>query len=189
MLCDPVAGSPSIALCATTCLLLAAVFTCGVPSAVLAAASGEARQNDGSEIPHLSEFYGLPNGLRVQFEQRGETLSAKWLLADGTSYGRGSYRWDAATKSFKGTATNRHVCREGDGREGANVSVLIREELSLVSDTELRDLWTKPLSVDCTLGVLEKFKWTETLWRVVKKDDTPFSHPADGREKDAPEEE
>ena len=169
-----VADSPSVALRVSTCLLFVAVFVCPLLCATAARASSDASQSDAAaEVPQVSTFYALPNGLRVEFVQHGETLRATWLMPDGTSYGRGSYKWNPATKSFKGTATNLHVCREGDGREGARVSVLIREELSVVSESELRDLWTKPLSVDCVLGVLEKFKWTETQWHAVKKDELP----------------
>ena len=144
--------------------LVGLLMGCGVLSTVTIVAQS------ASSIPQVAQFYTLSRGARVSFDQQGEVLKATWMMPDGTPYGHGTYQWDPSAKSFKGRSTTIHVCLEGDGYVGTSVSVLIREELSVVTENEIRDLWTKPLAVDCGFGVVEKFKWNELRWFASDKD-------------------
>jgi hypothetical protein len=122
-------------------------------------------------IPTVAQFYTLRNGaadLRVSFVQKREVLTAVWTDPRGKPYSRGTYRWDAATGSFNGTSVTRHVCLQDEGFPTA--TVVVREELYVVNDRELRDRRTKPLNVDCSVGLVKIFKWTEDLWPAADKD-------------------
>ena len=144
--------------------------------ALLAAAEGAGIANAVSAIPRVAGFYALPDdngqGLRVSFVQKADVLTAIWMNPQGQIYGRGTYRWDPATGSFKGRTTSRHVCLEEEGQPSA--TVLVREELYVVNDRELRDRWTKPLAVDCSVGLMEVFKWVDQTWLATDKDWKPL---------------
>jgi hypothetical protein len=158
---------------------------------------GAASQSTQSTIPTVAPFYTLVDGelagLRVAFLQDKEGLTSTWMTAKGDVYGRGTYRWDAATGSFTGTSTTRFLCFAEDNRP-ANASpeavptwrpgfsattspVRVREQLYVVNDRELRDRWTKPLSVDCLSGVVEIFRWVEQVWIATDKDWKPLGPP------------
>jgi hypothetical protein len=94
----------------------------------------------------------------------------------GETYGRGTYRWDAVTGSFKGTSTTRYLCLRQEGQPSATASttLLVREELYVVNEHELRDRWTKPLAVDCAVGLMEVFRWTDQMWVATDKDWKPL---------------
>ncbi len=135
---------------------------------MLAAAEGASLANAVSAIPRVAGFYTLPDGsvagLRVSFVQKADVLTAIWMNPKGQIYGRGTYRWDPGTGSFKGKSTTRHLCLDDDGQDPSSATVLIREELYVVSDRELRDRWTKPIAVDCVAGLMEVFKWVDQTW-------------------------
>lgn len=149
--------------------------------ASLAAPQG-AVATTGPGIPTVAGFYKLPNGdvrdLRVSFVQNADEVTASWMHPSGKIYGRGTYRWDPIAGSFKGTSTTSHVCDETQ----QIATVVIREELYVVNDRELRDRWTRPLSVDCSLGVMEVFKWTDQLWLATDKDWKPVGSPQESPE-------
>jgi len=146
--------------------------------ALLAAAEGAAVANAISAIPRVEGFYTLPvengAGLRVSFVQKADALTSVWMLPNGQIYGRGTYRWDPVTGSFKGTSTTRHVCLGDEGQPTASATILVREELYVTSDHELRDRWTKPLNVDCSVGLMEVFKWVDQTWLATDKDWKPL---------------
>ena len=133
------------------------------PSA--APASGRAA---AATIPTMEEFYTLPldgdAGPRVKFVQNADVLTATWITTQGDIYGRGTYRWDAGSRLFAGTSTTTYTCVKEDGRPPFTFQHVIREQLIVVNDHELRDRWTKPLDVDCSIGLVEKFRWSEWLW-------------------------
>ena len=129
-----------------------------------------------ASIPMVGEFFILPDPdgthLRVRFAQDKGTLTATWMTADGVTYGVGSYSWDAATRSFNGSATTPRPCPSPDGHQTA-MRVLVREELHFLNDRELLNRWTKPMSMDCVYGVVDVFKWEERLWIATDKDWKP----------------
>lgn len=154
--------------------------------ASLAAAEGASVANAVSAIPRVAGFYTLPSeggaGLRVSFVQKTNVLTAIWMQPNGQIYGRGTYRWDPVTGSFKGTSTTIHECVGDEGQQSASATVLVREELYVVNDRELRDRWTKPLSVDCSAGLMEVFKWTDQMWLATDKDWKPLRSPQESPE-------
>jgi hypothetical protein len=149
------------------------------PVASLAAAKPVGLADAAAAMPTVAGFYTLPNGdvpgMRVSFVQNKDALTAIWTDPQGKPYGRGTYRWDANAGSFKGTSTIRHMCLEDSLFPTA--TVLVREELYVLNDRELRDRWTKPLNVDCSVGLVEVFKWTEDLWLATDKDWKPLAPP------------
>ena len=145
---------------------------------LLAAAEGAVAANAGSAIPKVAGFYTLPDvngpGLRVSFVQTANELTATWMNQQGEIYGRGKYRWDPVTRSFNGTSTTRHLCLDEQGQPSA--TVVVREELHVISDRELRDRWTKPLNVDCSVGLVEVFRWIDQTWLATDEEWKPL-HP------------
>jgi hypothetical protein len=146
--------------------------------ALLAAAEGATLAKAVSGIPRVAAFYTFPDengpGLRVSFTQKADVLTSIWMRPNGEIYGRGTYQWDPATGSFKGKSTTRHECFGDDGQQSGSATVLVREEIFVVSDHELRDRWTKPLSVDCSAGLMEVFKWVDLTWLATDKDWKPL---------------
>jgi hypothetical protein len=140
--------------------------------------------NASSAIPKVAGFYTLPSengeGLRVSFVQKVDVLTAIWMNPQGEVYGRGKYRWDPVTGSFKGTSTTKHLCLDDQGQPSA--TVLVREELYVMNDRELRDRWTKPLDVDCSSGLMEVFKWVDQTWLATDKDWKPLRSRQESRE-------
>jgi hypothetical protein len=151
----------------------------GKDSGVIATAA-----NATSAIPKVAGFYTLPSengaGLRVSFVQKVDVLTAIWMNPQGEVYGRGRYRWDPVTGSFKGTSTTKHLCLDDQGQPSA--TVLVREELYVMNDRELRDRWTKPLDVDCSSGLMEVFKWVDQTWLATDKDWKPLPSPQESPE-------
>ena len=129
-------------------------------------------------IPTLNDFYILPLadsiGPRVRFVQNKDVVTATWMTAEGAVYGVGTYRWDDSTRSFNGTSTTSGICADEEGGETRIRNVAIREELHVTSESTLRDRWMKPLRVDCTVGVVEVFKWHEQDWIASDKDWKPL---------------
>jgi hypothetical protein len=152
----------------------------------LAAPERATAANATSAIPKVAGFYALPSdnaaGLRVSFAQKVDVLTAVWMRPDGQVYGRGTYRWDPVTRAFKGTSTTRHWCLAEEGQEGASATVLVREELYVVNERELRDRWTKPLAVDCVAGLMEVFKWVDQTWLATDKNWKPLRSRQESQE-------
>ena len=77
------------------------------PVASLAMQGRVGLANAASGIPTVAAFYTLPlgdiTGPRVAFVQDGDILTAIWMTSAGNTYGVGTYRWDAASRSFMGT--------------------------------------------------------------------------------------
>ena len=142
-----------------------------------AASQGASLATDASAIPTVAGFYALPigdgGGMRVSFVQNANVLTAIWMLQNGKIYGRGTYRWDPVLGAFKGTSTTRHTCFGDEGEQSASATVLIREELYVLNEHELRDWWTKPLTVDCSAGLTKTFKWVGQTWMATDKDWKP----------------
>ena len=147
----------------------------------LSAAEGASLANAVSAIPRVAGFYTLAgdNGedLRVSFVQKTNVLTATWTQPNGQVYGRGTYRWDPVTGSFKGTSTTRYECLRDEGPQSGSATIVVREELYVVNDYELRDRWTKPLAVDCAVGLMEIFKWVDHKWLATDKDWKPLRSP------------
>jgi hypothetical protein len=133
----------------------------------------------------VTAFYTLllgdVTGPRVSFVQDGEILTATWMTSAGKTYGVGTYRWDADSGSFTGTSTTRFMCF-AEAENGTTTTFtfqhLVREQLYVVNDRELRDRWTKPIDVDCSVGLVEKFKWSEMTWIATDKDWKPLLLPS-----------
>lgn len=146
--------------------------------ALLSAAEGASLANAVSAIPRVAGFYTLPvengAGLRVSFVQKADVLTSTWMRPNGQIYGQGKYRWDPVTGSFKGTSTTRHECLGDEGQPSGSASVFVREEIYVMNDRELRDRWTKPLTVDCSVGLVEVFKWIDQTWVATDKDWRPL---------------
>jgi hypothetical protein len=144
----------------------------------LPAAEGASLAVAVSAIPRVAGFYTLvgDNGedLRVSFVQKTNVLTATWTQPNGQVYGRGTYRWDPVTGSFKGTSTTRYECLRDEGPQSGSATIVVREELYVVNDHELRDRWTKPLAVDCAVGLMEIFKWVDYKWLATDKDWKPL---------------
>lgn len=143
------------------------------------AAQGRAGLADAaSAIPSVAEFYMLPlgdvAGPRVSFAQNTDILTSIWMTSQGHTYGRGTYRWDAASGSFTGTSTTMFTCLAEDGHTTFTFQYLVREQLYVTNGRELLDRWTKPLDVDCSVGLVEKFQWTERQWLATDKDWKPL---------------
>ena len=109
-------------------------------------------------VPHLGNSYTLPlgdvPGPRVSFEQTGDVVLAVWMTDLGEVYGRGTYRL------FVGTSTTRVGCAREDGGGLLTFEIHVREELSMSKDGPIRDRWTKPIDMDCPVGVVQKFTWS-----------------------------
>ena len=154
-------------------------------TASLAAPEPTRVSNAVSAIPTVGKFYTLLDdgkvaGLRVTFAQNADVLTAIWTNPQGETYGRGTYQWDAVTGSFKGTSTTRHLCLDNEGQP--STTVLVREELYIVNDHELRDRWTKPLAVDCSLGLMEVFRWTDQMWVATDQNWKPLGSKQESRD-------
>jgi len=137
-----------------------------------------------SVIPTVGKFYALPQtdmgSLRVAFEQKSDVLSGTWMTPDGEIYGRGEYRWDATAGCFAGISTTVNHCLADDGRTESTFQYQVREQLFVVNERELRDRFTKPLDVDCSVGLVEKFKWDERQWMATDKDWKPLAPRSGG---------
>jgi hypothetical protein len=136
-------------------------------------------------IPTVAKFYALPlgdvAGLRVSFLQDADVLTAVWMTPKGDIYGHGTYRWDAAIGAFTGTSTTVNHCLTEDGVTTSSFQYQVREQLYVVNDRELRDRFTKPLDVDCSVGLVEKYKWSERQWLATDKDWKPLDPRSGGR--------
>ena len=154
-----------------TVLVLGIVSTTFVASAARQLQDGEGVL---ASIPTVAEFYTLPvedaEDPRVSFVQKTNELTANWMTPDGKTYGRGTYRWDAVSRSFKGTSTALYMCLGEDGRSHSTVQHVVREELSVMNDRELLDRWTRPMAMDCAAGVVDIFKWVERVWVATDRD-------------------
>ena len=119
-------------------------------------------------VPHLGNSYTLPlgdvPGPRVSFEQTGDVVLAVWMTDLGEVYGRGTYRWDDARGVFVGTSSTRVTCATEEDGPLLTYEVHVHEELSVSKDGGIRDRRTKPLDIDCSVGVVQRFKWVERLW-------------------------
>jgi hypothetical protein len=149
-------------------------------------APGRAGTTDAaSAIPIVAKFYKLPDddvaGLRVSFEQNQDVLTAVWMTPEGDIYGHGTYQWDAAIGAFTGTSTTVNHCLAEGGRTTSTFQYQIQEQLYVVNDRELRDRFTKPLDVDCSVGLVEKYKWSERQWLATDKDWKPLDPRSGGR--------
>ena len=138
------------------------------PLAALATLQGHPLAEPRPGIPHLGSFYILPlgdvPGPRASFEQTADVLLAVWMTDKGEVYGRGTYQWVDSTESFVGTSTTRVACAREEGGPLLTFEVHVREELSVLKDGGLRDRWTKPIDIDCSVGVVQKFTWVERRW-------------------------
>jgi hypothetical protein len=132
-------------------------------------------------IPQVAPFYTLPlgdvAGPRVSFQQHGNVLTSIWMTPQGETYGRGDYLWDAAIKAFTGESSTIYQCLTEDGKVASTFQYQVKEQLYIVNARELRDRWTKPLDVDCSVGLVEKYRWYERGWITSDKDGKPLSAP------------
>jgi len=119
-------------------------------------------------MPSVGKYYtvrfGDVPGPRVKFEQTDDTLVAVWMTTEGDVYGRGTYQWDAAQGVFVGTAMSFFTCPSTETSKPYTFQHSVREQLRVLNDRELLNRWTKPLDVDCSIGIVQKFKWIERLW-------------------------
>ena len=152
------------------------VAASGILSGTMVASGAPQEEQHG--IPRVAGFYMLQGenggGLRVSFVQKADVLTAIWMQPTGQIFGRGTYRWDPVTGSFKGTSTTRHECLGKEGQQSTSATVLVREELYVVNERELRDRWTKPMAVDCSVGLMKVFKWVDVTWLATDKDWKPL---------------
>jgi hypothetical protein len=129
-------------------------------------------------IPAVAPFYTLPlgdvAGPRVSFQQKVDLLTAVWMTAQGDTYGRGTYLWDPEIKAFTGNSSTVYQCLSAEGDVASSFQYQVREQLYVVNAHELRDRWTKPLDVDCAVGLVEKFRWYERQWVASDKDWKPL---------------
>jgi hypothetical protein len=148
-----------------------ATVAAGGQSAAAAAAPTDA-------IPSVGPFYTLPlgdvAGPRVSFQQKADLLTAVWMTAQGDTYGRGTYLWDPEIKAFTGNSSTVYQCLSAEGDVASSFQYQVREQLYVVNAHELRDRWTKPLDVDCAVGLVEKFRWYERQWVASDKNWKPL---------------
>jgi len=132
-------------------------------------------------IPQVAPFYTLPlgevAGPRVSFQQHGDVLTSVWMTPQGEIYGRGDYLWDASIKAFTGESSTIYQCLADDGKVASTFQYQVKEQLYIVSPREMRDRWTKPLDVDCSVGLVEKYRWYERAWITSDKDGKPLGAP------------
>ena len=129
-------------------------------------------------IPAVAPFYTLPlgdvAGPRVSFLQNAGVLTSVWMTPQGETYGRGTYQWDPGIKAFTGTSSTVYQCLSDDGRVASSFQYQVKEQLFVVSPRELKDRWTKAMDVDCTVGLVDKFRWYEREWVASDKDWKPL---------------
>ena len=153
-------------------LILASLSLSQMPAmAVQQRAEAPAKPSAAAPLPRVGHFYVVPAAgssagpAWVVFAQREDELLAEWHSADRTLYGRGKYLWDSATASFNGRTVLRSSCLDrDDGFAVRDVLVVVREQISIASASELRIRWTKPTSVNCATGEVEYFQWSEAQW-------------------------
>jgi hypothetical protein len=129
-------------------------------------------------IPAVAPFYTLPlgdvAGPRVSFLQNTGVLTAVWMTPQGETYGRGTYEWDPRIKAFTGTSSTVYQCLSDEGRVASTFQYQVKEQLYILSAHQLKDRWTKPMDVDCAVGVVDKFRWYEREWLAADKDWKPL---------------
>jgi hypothetical protein len=136
-------------------------------------------------IPTVAPFYTLPlgdvAGPRVSFQQNADVLTSVWMTAQGETYGRGTYLWDPDIRAFTGTSSTVYQCLSAEGAVASTFKYQVKEQLYVVNAHELRDRWTKPLDVDCAVGLVDKFRWYERAWVASDKNWKPLGSSAQPR--------
>ena len=172
---------------ATLCTTAWAVLVFTAATAGQAPSPRDPVSSEGRPLPHVestiatvANFYILPLGdvlgPRVSLVQTADIVVAVWLTSQGEVYGRGAYRWNGPTRSFVGTSSTRVTCEIENSGALLTFDVGVREELDVLSDGALRDRWAKPLDVDCSTRLVEKFKWVERQWVPADQDWKPLPH-------------
>lgn len=149
-----------------------------VSTAATASSASPAVNGTRTPPPRLGKYYtvlfGDVAGPRVRFDQTDDVLSSVWMTTEGEVYGRGTYQWDAAQGVFVGTAMNTFTCLATETSKPFTFQHSVREQLRVLNDREMLDRWTIPLDVDCSLGIVQKFKWIERVWVAADENWTPL---------------
>lgn len=116
-----------------------------------------------ASVPQLATFYTNTEGEIAVVEQSAGGRVRVSFSTGGFTYGTAQLQWDAQRHAFVGKRTHKALCGPDDRRVW---DVSVEQELSILNTNVIRDRSTRPVTVDCTKGVVGAYAPHDTVWYV-----------------------
>ena len=121
-------------------------------------------------VPQLAKFYTNTDGDIAIVDQSSGGRVRVSFSSGGFVYATAELQWDSRRKGFVGNRIHKALCGRDDPRAW---DVPVEQELLVLNNNVIRDRSTRPVTVDCTKGVVGSYAAHDGVWYVPSAADTP----------------